>query len=109
MTESITCCSTSSSSSDDPMARETSYRASSRACSLPFSNWAASFGEELAVGTLLWLAFTHPIAALVVLGFVVLFMLWLIPKVWRFIRAQVRRVAGLTARNGDITGRGADV
>ena len=34
----------------------------------PFSNWAASFGEELAVGTLLWLAFAHPVAALVVLG-----------------------------------------
>ena len=34
----------------------------------PFSNWAASFGEELAVGTVLWLAFAHPIAALVVLG-----------------------------------------
>ena len=32
----------------------------------PFSNWAASFGEELAVGTMLWLAFTHPIAAGVV-------------------------------------------
>ena len=32
----------------------------------PFSNWAASFGEELAVGTLLWLAFAHPLAALVV-------------------------------------------
>ena len=25
----------------------------------PFSNWAASFGEELAVGTVLWLAFEH--------------------------------------------------
>ena len=33
----------------------------------PFSNWAASFGEDLAVGTVLWLAFAHPIAALVVL------------------------------------------
>ena len=30
----------------------------------PFSNWAASFGEDLAVGGLLWLAFAHPIAAL---------------------------------------------
>ena len=33
----------------------------------PFSNWAASFGEELAVGTVLWLAFAYPLAALVVL------------------------------------------
>jgi hypothetical protein len=26
----------------------------------PFSNWAASFGEDLAVGILLWLAFAYP-------------------------------------------------
>ena len=51
----------------------------------PFSNWAASFGEDLAVGTVLWLAFAHPIAALIVLGLLVALMIWLIPKVWRFI------------------------
>ena len=58
----------------------------------PFSNWAASFGEEIAVGTVLWLAFAHPIAALVVLGVLVAFTIWLIPKVWRFIRALLRKV-----------------
>jgi hypothetical protein len=57
----------------------------------PFSNWAASFGEDLAVGTVLWLAFAHPIAALVVLGLLVVLMIWLIPKVWRFIRRLVGR------------------
>ena len=57
----------------------------------PFSNWAASFGEELAVGTVLWLAFAHPIAALVVVGLLVLLMIWLIPKVWRFIRRLLGR------------------
>jgi len=60
----------------------------------PFSNWAASFGEDLAVGTVLWLAFTHPIAALVVLAALVAFTIWLIPKVWRFIRALLRKVTG---------------
>lgn len=60
----------------------------------PFSNWAASFGEDLAVGTVLWLAFAHPVAALVVIGLLVLLMAWLIPKVWRFIRALLRRVSG---------------
>jgi hypothetical protein len=58
----------------------------------PFSNWAASFGEELAVGTVLWLAFTHPLIALVVLLLLVLLMIWLIPKVWRFLRFIVSRV-----------------
>jgi hypothetical protein len=75
----------------------------------PFSNWAASFGEELAVGTLLWLAFAYPVAALVVLGCLVLLMIWLIPKVWRFVRALVDRVTGASARDGNTTGRGADV
>src|SRR5437773_9485918 len=60
----------------------------------PFSNWAASFGEDLAVGTVLWLAFMHPIAALVVLAALVAFTIWLIPKVWRFIRALLRKLMG---------------
>jgi hypothetical protein len=61
----------------------------------PFSNWAASFGEDLAVGTVLWLAFTHPIAALVVLGLLVALMIWLIPKVWRLIVRIFDRVRGI--------------
>jgi len=60
----------------------------------PFSNWAASFGEDIAVGTVLWLAFAHPIAALVVLAVLVGFTIWLIPKLWRFIRALLRKVTG---------------
>ena len=58
----------------------------------PFSNWAASFGEDLAVGTLLWLAFAHPVAALAIVALLVLLSIWLIPKVWRFIRALLRRL-----------------
>ena len=73
----------------------------------PFSNWAASFGEDLAVGTVLWLAFTHPIAALVVLAALVAFTIWLIPKVWRFIRALLRKLMG--ASDGTAPGSRADV
>jgi hypothetical protein len=78
----------------------------------PFSNWAASFGEDLAVGTLLWLAFTHPVAALIVLTMLVLLMIWLIPKVWRFIRKLIGKVTGMatgSGSTGSTTGRGADV
>jgi hypothetical protein len=67
------------------------------------------FGEELAVGTVLWLAFAHPVAALIVLGLLVLLMLWLIPKVWRFIRTLIRKVTGTSAGAAGTTGRGADV
>ena len=66
----------------------------------PFSNWAASFGEEIAVGTVLWLAFAHPIAALIVLAVLVAFTIWLIPKVWRFVRELLRTV---TAEGGGST------
>jgi hypothetical protein len=59
----------------------------------PFSNWAASFGEELAVGTVLWLAFAHPLVALVFIALAVALMVWLVPKVWRALRAIVNRVA----------------
>jgi hypothetical protein len=58
----------------------------------PFSNWAASFGEDVAVGVVLWLAWEHPAVALAVLGLLVLFMLWLIPKVWRFLARLFRRL-----------------
>ena len=59
----------------------------------PFSNWAASFGEELAVGTVLWLAFAYPVAALVVLALLVALTIWLIPKTWRLLRRIASRMA----------------
>jgi hypothetical protein len=75
----------------------------------PFSNWTASFGEDLAVGTVLWLAFAHPIAALFVIAVLVALMVWLIPKVWRFIRVLLAKVTGTTARAEDTTRHSADV
>jgi len=51
-------------------------------------------GAALAVGTVLWLAFAHPIAALVVLLCLVAFTIWLIPKIWRFIRKLFGRLTG---------------
>lgn len=66
----------------------------------PVSNWTASFGEELAVGTVLWLAFTHPIVALAVIAVLVALMIWLIPKVWRMIRTIAVRIAGWLGGDG---------
>ena len=76
----------------------------------PFSNWAASFGEELAVGTVLWLAFTHPIAALIVVAAFVGLTIWLIPKIWRFVRALIAKVTGTSVGPDNTPARrGADV
>ncbi|HEY5366769.1 MAG TPA: DUF4126 domain-containing protein, partial [Casimicrobiaceae bacterium] len=52
----------------------------------PFSNWAASFGEDLSIGALLWLVFAYPAAALVVLLLLVVLMIMLLPRLWRGIR-----------------------
>jgi hypothetical protein len=59
----------------------------------PFSNWAASFGEDLLVGVLLYLALAHPVALLVLLSALVALSLWLLPKLWRFLRDFFRRIA----------------
>ena len=60
----------------------------------PFSNWAASFGEDLAVGMMLYLAFAHPLIALALLAVVVALTIWLIPKIWRFVRRLFARLSG---------------
>ena len=60
----------------------------------PFSNWTASFGEEIAVGSVLWLAFTYPLVALAVVLLLTALAIWLIPKLWRAFRRIVARVAG---------------
>jgi hypothetical protein len=52
----------------------------------PFSNWAASFTEDVFSVAVLWAAIKFP---LLVLGFVLLFMLaaiWLLPRLWHGLR-----------------------
>jgi uncharacterized protein DUF4126 len=60
----------------------------------PFSNWTASFMEDFGVGVLLWLAFAHPLAALMVVAGLVLLAAWLVPRLWR----GVRRLFALAGR-----------
>ncbi|MBL8385084.1 MAG: DUF4126 domain-containing protein [Burkholderiales bacterium] len=57
----------------------------------PFSNWAASFSEEVGVAGALWLAFTYPAAFLACLALVVLLSLWLIVRLWRLVAGLFRR------------------
>lgn len=52
----------------------------------PFSNIATSSAEDIAVGGLLWLAFAYPLAALGVVLALLLLALWLLPRLWRFVR-----------------------
>ena len=60
----------------------------------PFSNWATSLTEDVAVGGLLWLAFAHPAVALAVLALLVALVIWLLPRVWRTIGRVFARISG---------------
>ena len=61
----------------------------------PFSNWAASFGEDLMVGVVLWLAWTYPLVAGAIVVLLVLLMIWLLPKLFRMIRRFFDRLSGI--------------
>ena len=56
----------------------------------PFTNLAASFGEDLVVLTGLWLMFAHPWLMLALLVLLAALIVWLLPKLWRGIAGVVR-------------------
>jgi len=58
----------------------------------PFSNWGASLTEDAMVLTGAWLAFAYPLVFLGLLAAFVLLMIWLLPKLWRGIRALLQRL-----------------
>jgi hypothetical protein len=49
----------------------------------PFSNWAASVTEDLAVLGSIWMIFNHPIIMLVLICIFIVLVFWLVPKVFR--------------------------
>ena len=63
----------------------------------PFSNWTASFAEDGVVLFGLWLAWQYPWVFLACLLLFLLMLAWLLPKVWRFVRAMFRRIGRLFA------------
>ena len=75
----------------------------------PFSNWAASFGEDLLVGTMLYLALAYPIVFLIVLALVLAMSIWLLPKLWRSIRAILNRIATWFGHRPPNTTKAGDV
>jgi hypothetical protein len=60
----------------------------------PFSNWAASITEDVAVIAGLWTALNHPVLFLALLALFVLVMIWLLPRLWR----ALKRAGGLIGR-----------
>ncbi len=58
----------------------------------PFSNWGLSAGEDVASLGIVWLAWQHPALFCVALVAFVALMIWALPKLWRLIRATLRRL-----------------
>lgn len=73
-------------------ATKTGSRALINASPEPFSNWTASFSEELAVVGGLWAAFFHPLLWFALLLVFFLLALWLLPKLWRGLRWFFRKL-----------------
>lgn len=59
----------------------------------PFSNWAASITEDIAVFTGLWAALHYPVTFLILLALFILMMIWLLPKLWRGLRKVFNFIA----------------
>lgn len=64
----------------------------------PFSNWTLSFSEDGILLGGLWLAFRHPLAFLVLLAAFFVLLIWLIPKLFRFLAGFWRRLVGASSR-----------
>jgi hypothetical protein len=64
----------------------------------PFSNWFASLAEDLAVFAGLWAALAHPVIFLILLILFLLALWWLLPTIWRGLKAVLRKIAALFGR-----------
>jgi hypothetical protein len=62
----------------------------------PVTNWAASFSEEAMVLGGIWLMFQHPAAFVALLVLFLLFAIWVLPRVFRGLRAIFRHLRPAT-------------
>jgi hypothetical protein len=58
----------------------------------PFSNWTASLAEDVAVFAGLWAALHHPAIFLALFLLFLLALWWLLPRLWRGVRAVFRKI-----------------
>jgi len=64
----------------------------------PFSNWAASLTEDVVVIAGVWAALAHPWVFLACLGLFIILLIWLLPKLWRGVKALGAKIAALFQR-----------
>ena len=66
----------------------------------PVTNWTASIVEDLAVVGGLWTALHYPLAFLVILILFVALVIWLLPKIWRALKALFQRISAFFGGTG---------
>lgn len=67
----------------------------------PFTNWALSIGEDIAVIGGIWAALYHPLLFLILLAVFIVMMIWLLPKIWRGIKKVFQFIFGLFSQKRD--------
>ena len=76
----------------------------------PVTNWSASISEDLLVLGGLWTALNHPILFLILFVIFIGLAIWLLPKLWKFIRGVLLRIGkffGMTNASATETDHGA--
>jgi len=58
----------------------------------PLSNWGASFAEDILVLAGLWTMLNHPLIFLCLMVVFIVAVIWLLPKIWRAIKAVFRKI-----------------
>ncbi len=61
----------------------------------PVSNWTLSIGEDLAVIGGLWAALHYPLTFIAATVVMLLIMVWVLPRLWRAIKAVFRKLANI--------------
>jgi hypothetical protein len=64
----------------------------------PFSNWLASFSEDIAVIGGLWLALHSPVLFLCLFVIFILLAAWVLPKIWMGIKIVFKKLSCLFSR-----------
>ena len=70
----------------------------------PFTNWAASIGEDVMVIGGLYTALNHPVIFIILLILFLIFIAWLLPKIWRGIKSVFAAIGRFFGRKTAPTG-----
>ena len=60
----------------------------------PFTNWAASVLEDVAVVAGIWASLHHPWVFIAILVLFIIMMIWLLPKIW----LGIKKIFGFIGR-----------